>query len=32
MVAGGMIFVNAGYGLPGGRPGNVLAAFGAAAR
>ena len=27
-VAGGMIFVNAGYGLYGGKPGNVLAAFG----
>jgi polyvinyl alcohol dehydrogenase (cytochrome) len=26
-VAGGMIFVNAGYGLYGGKPGNVLAAF-----
>jgi polyvinyl alcohol dehydrogenase (cytochrome) len=26
-VAGGMIFVNAGYGLYGKRPGNVLAAF-----
>jgi polyvinyl alcohol dehydrogenase (cytochrome) len=26
-VAGGMIFVNAGYGIHGGRPGNVLAAF-----
>jgi len=26
-VAGGMIFVNAGYGLHGGMPGNVLAAF-----
>ena len=26
-VAGGMIFVNAGYGLFGGSPGNVLAAF-----
>lgn len=27
-VAGGMIFVNSGYGLYGGQPGNVLAAFG----
>jgi polyvinyl alcohol dehydrogenase (cytochrome) len=26
-VAGGMIFVYAGYGLYGKRPGNVLAAF-----
>ncbi len=26
-VAGGMIFVNSGYGLYGGQPGNVLAAF-----
>jgi polyvinyl alcohol dehydrogenase (cytochrome) len=26
-VASGLIFVNAGYGLFGGRPGNVLAAF-----
>ena len=26
-VAGGMIFVNAGYGVDGRRPGNVLAAF-----
>jgi polyvinyl alcohol dehydrogenase (cytochrome) len=26
-VAGGMIFVSAGYGVHGGRPGNVLAAF-----
>jgi polyvinyl alcohol dehydrogenase (cytochrome) len=26
-VAGGLIFVNAGYGLYGSRPGNVLAAF-----
>jgi polyvinyl alcohol dehydrogenase (cytochrome) len=26
-VAGGSIFVNAGYGLYGSRPGNVLAAF-----
>jgi polyvinyl alcohol dehydrogenase (cytochrome) len=26
-VAGGMNFVNAGYGLYGKRPGNVLAAF-----
>jgi polyvinyl alcohol dehydrogenase (cytochrome) len=28
-IAGGMIFVNAGYGLYGGAPGNVLAAFAA---
>ena len=27
-VAGGMILVNSGYGLYGGQPGNVLAAFG----
>ena len=27
-VAGGMLFVNAGYGAFGGRPGNVLLAFG----
>ena len=26
-VAGGMIFVNAGYGVDGRKPGNVLAAF-----
>ena len=26
-VAGGLIIVNAGYGLYGSRPGNVLAAF-----
>jgi polyvinyl alcohol dehydrogenase (cytochrome) len=26
-VAGGIIFVNAGYGIYGGKPGNVLAAF-----
>jgi polyvinyl alcohol dehydrogenase (cytochrome) len=26
-VAGGMIFVNSGYGLYGGQPGNVLAAI-----
>jgi polyvinyl alcohol dehydrogenase (cytochrome) len=26
-IAGGMIFVNSGYGLYGGEPGNVLAAF-----
>jgi polyvinyl alcohol dehydrogenase (cytochrome) len=26
-IAGGLIFVNAGYGLYGSRPGNVLAAF-----
>ena len=26
-VAGGFIFLNAGYGLYGSRPGNVLAAF-----
>lgn len=28
VVAGGMIFVNSGYGAFGGRPGNVLLAFG----
>ncbi len=28
VVAGGMVFVNSGYGLLGGRPGNVLLAFG----
>ncbi len=28
-VAGGMVFVNSGYGLWGGAPGNVLLAFGA---
>jgi polyvinyl alcohol dehydrogenase (cytochrome) len=27
-VAGGMLFVNSGYGAFGGRPGNVLLAFG----
>jgi polyvinyl alcohol dehydrogenase (cytochrome) len=27
-VAGGMVFVNSGYGTLGGRPGNVLLAFG----
>jgi polyvinyl alcohol dehydrogenase (cytochrome) len=26
-IAGGMVFVNSGYGLYGGQPGNVLAAF-----
>lgn len=26
-VAGGMIFANAGYGVDGRKPGNVLAAF-----
>jgi polyvinyl alcohol dehydrogenase (cytochrome) len=26
-IAGGMIFVNSGYGFYGGQPGNVLAAF-----
>ena len=26
-VAGGMVFVNSGYGTLGGRPGNVLLAF-----
>ena len=31
-VAGGFIFVNAGYGLYGSRPGNVLAAFAPAPR
>lgn len=28
VVAGGMVFVNSGYGALGGRPGNVLLAFG----
>jgi polyvinyl alcohol dehydrogenase (cytochrome) len=28
IVAGGMLFVNSGYGVLGGRPGNVLLAFG----
>jgi polyvinyl alcohol dehydrogenase (cytochrome) len=28
IVAGGMVFVNSGYGSLGGRPGNVLLAFG----
>lgn len=28
IVAGGMVFVNSGYGALGGRPGNVLLAFG----
>ena len=27
-VAGGMVFMNSGYGMLGGRPGNVLLAFG----
>lgn len=27
-IAGGMVFVNSGYGALGGRPGNVLLAFG----
>jgi polyvinyl alcohol dehydrogenase (cytochrome) len=27
-VVGGMVFVNSGYGTTGGRPGNVLLAFG----
>jgi polyvinyl alcohol dehydrogenase (cytochrome) len=27
-VAGGMLYVNSGYGAFGGRPGNVLLAFG----
>jgi hypothetical protein len=27
-VAGGMVFANSGYGALGGRPGNVLLAFG----
>jgi polyvinyl alcohol dehydrogenase (cytochrome) len=27
-VAGGMLFINSGYGALGGRPGNVLLAFG----
>jgi polyvinyl alcohol dehydrogenase (cytochrome) len=27
-VAGGMVYVNSGYGAFGGRPGNVLLAFG----
>jgi polyvinyl alcohol dehydrogenase (cytochrome) len=26
-IAGGMLFVSSGYGLYGGQPGNVLAAF-----
>jgi polyvinyl alcohol dehydrogenase (cytochrome) len=29
VVAGGMLFVNSGYGALGGMPGNVLLAFGA---
>jgi hypothetical protein len=28
VVAGGMLYVNSGYGAFGGRPGNVLLAFG----
>jgi polyvinyl alcohol dehydrogenase (cytochrome) len=28
VVAGGMVFVSSGYGAFGGRPGNVLLAFG----
>jgi polyvinyl alcohol dehydrogenase (cytochrome) len=28
IVAGGMVYVNSGYGSLGGRPGNVLLAFG----
>jgi polyvinyl alcohol dehydrogenase (cytochrome) len=28
IVAGGMVFINSGYGALGGRPGNVLLAFG----
>jgi polyvinyl alcohol dehydrogenase (cytochrome) len=28
VIAGGMLFVNSGYGVPAGRPGNVLLAFG----
>jgi polyvinyl alcohol dehydrogenase (cytochrome) len=27
-VVGGMVYVNSGYGAYGGRPGNVLLAFG----
>jgi polyvinyl alcohol dehydrogenase (cytochrome) len=27
-VAGGMLYINSGYGALGGRPGNVLLAFG----
>ena len=27
-IAGGMVFLNSGYGALGGRPGNVLLAFG----
>jgi polyvinyl alcohol dehydrogenase (cytochrome) len=27
-IAGGMLYVNSGYGAFGGRPGNVLLAFG----
>jgi len=30
VVAGGMVYVNSGYGFAGGRPGNVLLAFDAA--
>ena len=26
-ISGGMLFVNSGYGLYGGKPGNVLVAF-----
>ena len=28
VIAGGMVYVNSGYGALGGRPGNVLLAFG----
>jgi polyvinyl alcohol dehydrogenase (cytochrome) len=28
VIGGGMMFVNSGYGAFGGRPGNVLLAFG----
>ena len=28
VVAGGMLFANSGYGVPAGRAGNVLLAFG----
>ncbi len=28
VVAGGMLYINSGYGQLGGRPGNVLLAFG----
>jgi hypothetical protein len=28
VIAGGMLYINSGYGALGGRPGNVLLAFG----